>query len=193
MPAREYLVPVLKKPNSYESNPITRDWLDFSKTSQRTRSWRNKVEEGGFSLLAENELTHESRFLSVGKIVRYKLRSSNDFVRGRINGITDSTITFHNKKGESVTFLHKEIAAFAVPRSLGRKIAGTLPLACGTTSIFIGLMVLSQGAGAIIIFIVPGLIGLANAATLISTKRVSICKNHGQSRPYGSRIRSTPK
>ena len=143
-------------------------------SAQKVDEIKPASQEGVLSLLAENARTHERILLSVGQTISYKLRLSEVLVRSRIIMISDSSITFQNRKRENLTFLHKELGAIFIPRSVGRKIWGTIPLTCGTLSIIAGFAIFSEAA---LIFVVPGMIGLANGLIVLSPKKINLKKS----------------
>jgi len=102
------------------------------------------------SLQAENIKTQKRAFFAVSQTVHYKIHSSKHFQKGQITWITDSTISFQNKKMESVTFMHKDLAAFKIPRRGVRNIGGNFLFDLGLLS-FLGI----GGDGG---FIPPGVV-----------------------------------
>lgn len=92
------------------------------------------------SLQVENMKTHQRVVLVVGQTAGYKLRSSKHFEKGRITGITDSTISFENKKARECTFMHKDLATFKIPKSTRKKFKGYV-LMVGGTWVVVGVSV----------------------------------------------------
>ena len=137
------------------------------------------------ALQADKIKTHERLFLLVGQMVRYRLRSSKNFFKGRITGITDSAITFQNGRMENVTIMQKELIAFILPRSTGRSIFGSIALLTGSTSILIGLSIISNNKGKdanvgeaiATIFFFGGAAGIVNGAFLLKGKRINLQKS----------------
>lgn len=82
------------------------------------------VPDSLLELKVENIKTHKRILLVVGQNAKYRRRSSTHFEKGLITEITDSTISFENKKSGKGTFMHKDLTAFKVPKSTRKKFKG---------------------------------------------------------------------
>ena len=137
------------------------------------------------SLRVENIKTHELAFFVVGQTARYKIHSLKSFKKGRITGITDSTISFQNGKLDNVTFMHNDLVAFKIPRS-GGKIGGNFLKVFGGLSLFVSAMALGTAGNTCFLCDVSdaaaptaviGLSALAGGLALTSDKQIYLEKS----------------
>src|SRR6185436_12225458 len=84
-------------------------------------------------------------FFVPDQTVRFQLRSSNNFQKVLITAIADSTISFHNNKIGNLTFKYKDLKAFKIPRSGGRKAASYFLMAVGGVVTVAAVVAQSEG------------------------------------------------
>jgi len=90
--------------------------LPLNALAQETGSIKFSRDENPLSLQVENLGTHKKLFFVVGQTLVYKILSSPQFEKGRITGITDSTISLENKKLGNVTIAQKDLTKIKIPK-----------------------------------------------------------------------------
>ena len=87
----------------------------------------------------EPQKSQKQVVLTVGKTIRYKTHTSRSFQNARITGITDSTISFENKKTGVVTIPNKDLTALSIRGNRDKRAVGTTLIVLGAVGVLIGV------------------------------------------------------
>ena len=141
------------------------------------------------TLKVENYQTKKQTFFVENQTVRFQLRSHSHFVKARITGIKDSTLSFHNKKIGDVTYTHLELQAFKVPRSQGRKAASLFLMVVGGLGTIIAASSPpggTEGPGNGVL-ILPAIPIFALGFILIGDRKINLDKSWISTEPKGTK------
>jgi hypothetical protein len=103
------------------------------------------AQEAARVLVAEKSKTHKQVIFSVGETASYRTAKSSGFNKARISEITDSTISFTNKKTGSVPIPFKDITALKKMKQ-GSEAGGVALIVVGVAGAVLGAFLIGIAA-----------------------------------------------